>query len=516
MQTRRTFLHSIAAASAKTTRKRRILWNDDGDDIRSVAFGLPHLWHPDNPAMVKLPARYSSVEEFLDFRLSALAGKQVDTLIYCGHFVSPVWEFPRDRIAALGPDPLQPVIDFAHKNAMEFFFSIRMNDTHSSFGHRGPEYRDAFRIANPHLLLSKTTQEEFDRIDLPWLRGDAVDHPLAGVLRRRGPASRDYQSWLAYNYALAETRARFLSIVNEACRRYDVEGIELDWLRHPFFFPDGQERAHIPVMNAFVRQVRNAINEHARRRGRPILLAVRVPDSPERALAVGLDPETWIADGCVDLLIAGNGNAPFSAPFHEWVAICSPHGVPVYACMDRMETVLARPAAIHAAAHRAWSKGVDGVSFFNHYVPGEYDNLRQAAGSHLPRANKLYRIDPDHTAKGNFTITPGQLPQHLSFASGSASLTLKIDIADDPKTAARVVLHTRWTPSLAPARVQCAVNGAPATLIPASVFPEPGWIDFGSRALRKGDNRIRFTVDDPRGNSARIDQALVSIEYDKR
>jgi hypothetical protein len=64
--------------------------------------------------------------------------------------------------------------------------------------------------------------------------------------------------------------------------------------------------------------------------------------------------------------------------------------------------------------------------------------------------------------------------------------------------------------------VQCTVNGVPASSNPVHAFPEPGWIDFGSRAVRKGDNRIRFTVDVPRANSTRIDQALVSIEYDKR
>ena len=505
--------------SGKTGHKRRILWNNDGDDMRSVAFGLPHLWNPDHPAAIKLPAQYDSVEEFLDFRMSALAGKQVDTLIYCGHFVSPVWTFPRQRIAALGPDPLQPVIDFAHRNAMEFFFSIRMNDTHTSFGHRGPEYWDAFRNANPHLLQTKVSREEFDRDYLPWLRGDAVAHPLSSVFRRRGGASRDYQSWLAYDYAHPGTRAHFLEIVNEVCRRYDVEGIELDWLRHPFFFPFGRERSFIPVMNDFVRQVRQTVREHARRRGRTILLAVRVPDSPERALAVGLDPEAWIADGCVDLVIAGNGNAPFSAPFDEWVRVCSQYGVPVYACMDRMETVLARPEALQAAAYRAWGNGVDGICFFNHFVPSEYDNFRKAADlRHLSRANKLYRIDPDHSSKGNFTITPGQLPQELSFASGAASLTLKLEIADQPKTAARVILHSRWNSPPPPERLHCTINGTPATSTSKPAFGEPGWIDYTVTALRKGKNRIRFIVDAPSAKTndhTRIEQGLVSIEYEK-
>ena len=534
MQNRRSFLKRALAAPAAAAplaarshapgappggRRRRIIWNNDGDDLRFMAFGLGRLWTADNPEAIKLPERYSSAAQFLDLRMTPLAGTQVDSLFYCGHFNWSVWDFPRERIAALGPDPLTPVVDFAHKNGMEFFFSIRMNDCHSSFGSQGPAWWEPFRLANPQLLQANVTREEFERRFLAWAKGDSTEHPLADVLKRRSRDSRDYQSWSAYDYAHPEVRAYFLSVVAEACRRYDLEGIELDWLRHPFFFRFGQERRYIPVMRDFVRQVRSTLDEHGKRRGRPILLAARVPDSPESALAIGLDPETWMADGCVDLLIAGNGNAPFSAAFSEWVRIGHAHKVPVYGSLDRMEKVLGRPEAVRAAAYRAWQEGVDGIYFFNHFIPAEYGTLREVGEpARLERMNKLYRIDPDYSRKQNFTIAPGQLPLHFSFAAGPAAARLKLDIADRPETAARTALLTHWSGKPEAFRISWKVNGQSPDE-PDKVAHESGnsgWLAYPTKALTKGLNRFQVIIE-PRERAATpaltLEQVRVSIDY---
>ena len=84
-----------------------------------------------------------------------------------------------------------------------------------------------------------------------------------------------------------------------------MDGIALDWLRHPFFFRPAEERRNLLVMNDFVRHIRRRLEYHGKKRGRPILLAVRVPDTPERALAIGLDVQTWVSSGWVDILEQG-------------------------------------------------------------------------------------------------------------------------------------------------------------------------------------------------------------------
>ena len=103
--------HLTAAESAKhkftpgtpaaSQMKRRIIWNNDGDDMRMVAFGVGRLWNARDGDNTPLTKRFGSAQEFLDLRMSALRDSPVDTVSYCGVFNWPVWEVPRERIAAL-------------------------------------------------------------------------------------------------------------------------------------------------------------------------------------------------------------------------------------------------------------------------------------------------------------------------------------------------------------------------------------------------------------------------------
>ena len=241
----------------------------------------------------------------------------MDSLFYCGYTNDPSWELPKTGLEALGPNPVKHVVDFAHQNGMEFVYSLRMNDIHSAFS-PGANFWSRFKLQNPHLLLINTGREEFDRRFLPWIEKKVKEHPLAEQRRHSGPDARENYAWSGYDYARPEVRARMLEIVEGACQRHDLDGIELDWCRASFYFKFGQESRNIPVMNDFVRQVRQRTDRIASKRGRPILLAMRVMDSLERAWSVGLDVETWVRQGLVDILIGGAGYTPFSIPMAPW------------------------------------------------------------------------------------------------------------------------------------------------------------------------------------------------------
>ena len=43
-------------------------------------------------------------------RIGPLAKTKTQGLSYCGNFGVPVWDLKRDDIAALGDDPLQPIL----------------------------------------------------------------------------------------------------------------------------------------------------------------------------------------------------------------------------------------------------------------------------------------------------------------------------------------------------------------------------------------------------------------------
>src|SRR5437763_8736349 len=58
-------------------------------------------------------------------------------------------------------------------------------------------------------------------------------------------------------------------------------------------------------MTALLRRIRMMTEELGRKRKRPILLAIRVPDSVEYCKWIGLDLQAWLSDGLVDILVAG-------------------------------------------------------------------------------------------------------------------------------------------------------------------------------------------------------------------
>ncbi|MCX7008881.1 MAG: family 10 glycosylhydrolase, partial [Kiritimatiellaeota bacterium] len=192
-------------------RQRRIIFNNDGCDV---------LYWPKGEKV--------TVEKFLERRTSPLAGTQVDAISYCS--ISSGFSFftHRTRVGAVlarqpadfgiqptmrnvaqdmidqGTDCLQAVLGFAHKNKMECFWSMRMNDTHDA------EYRPD----KPYLLY-------------PQLK---VDHPdwLVGEPLKRTPFGR----WSSVDYARPEIRDLAFRFIEEVCRNYDVDGVELDFFRH--------------------------------------------------------------------------------------------------------------------------------------------------------------------------------------------------------------------------------------------------------------------------------------------
>jgi len=477
---------------------RRIIWNNDGDDLWIVANGYPA---PD------WPNQYGSPQEYLARRTAAVKGTQVDCISYCGFAVVPNWEFPSDNTKLLGPDPLKHVVDFAHGNEMEFIYSLRMNDVHCAV-YPG-EYRwSPFKRKNLRLLQANISREEFEHRIWPWVRGEIDEHPLHHLLdywgRKEGRLIDQFRnsslgplafSWPAFDFAHAEVRAHYLQIIDQACRRYDLDGIELDWGRHPLVFKFGQERRYVPVMNDFIHRVRQVLDERGKRRGRPILLATRVPDVRELALHVGLDVATWVEKGWLDLLIAGFGS-PFSMPIGDWVRLGHNHGIAVYGGLSWLP-LFENIEAIRAAAYRFWEAGVDGVYLFNLLRPERFDCLDEIGDPELlARRNKLYQVDPDRRYVGymNLSRMAGQLPLEFTPEAGPATMKLQLSIADQPEGASRVTVQTLWNNPDNGQRREWRLNGRPLTDPRRFRSEHRDWTGFDTQALKNGANILEVTV----------------------
>ncbi len=429
--------------SAARERPRRLIFNDDGGETRVPPKPLP------KPA------------DFLPARIAPLAGTQVDTIVFdttSGTFnrfahrtaVAEMF-FQREGryqynilpdLAPLGTDSLRVVTEHCRKTGQEVFWTMRMNDTHDG--------------SNP-LLIPKL------KVDHPdWLMGTKDQPPKRGL-------------WTAVDYGRPEIRDLARRTIAETAANYDLDGIELDFWRHPVFFrktaaeqPVGDnERA---LMTALLRDVRRELDAAGRRRGRAVLLAVKTPDSVGYCREIGLDVERWLSEGLVDFLVPGG-----YFQLNHWtesVALARRHGVKVHACLSESRVRDAEGAkarnsleALRARALAAWASGVDAIEMFNHFDPhsplwrelGDPALLRTLPKTYFASVQGLLDSRSFYPARGH-AVLPNLTPDAPQLYVAGPERTYELYVGDDlrvaPKLRARLTLrvaatagkppHIRW------------------------------------------------------------------------
>ncbi len=383
-------------------RRRRIVFNNDGDDT----------------ILARSPG------EFLKLRTLPLVGSQVDAIFYSttqsfGLFshntkVSEVFTCKQEMFAKniakelieQGTDNLQIMIDFCRKNKIEIFWSMRMNDTHDAWG---GDYSPYF---------------------FPQLK---KDHPkyLVGSKESRPK----HGGWTAVDYGHPQVRELAFRFIEEVCQRYDVDGIELDFFRHPVFFkraawelPLGQEE--LDMMTELMRRVRKMTEEVGEKRGHPLLIAVRVPDSVEYCKGIGIDLERWLAEDLVDIMAA---TCYFRLnPWEYIVNLGHKYGVPVYPCLSESRIpgdagkLRNSNESYRARAMNVWNSGADGVYMFNLFDP--HSPLWRELGDPeiLKKLDKVYFAAVRGTGNADFFLAGGEQYFRIPTFSPQRPLTLKI------------------------------------------------------------------------------------------
>ena len=361
-------------------RPRRIIANNDGCDA---------LYFPRDAE--------ANVENFLAQRTTGLVGSQVDTIAYCtissgfSHFThrteigtiltrSPA-EFgiqPNKRnitqdLIAQGSDPLQSVVEFGHAQGIEVFWSMRMNDTHDV----------AHTPEKPYLLFPPLKSDHPE-----WLVGDHV---------KRTPQGR----WSSVDYARPEIRDLAFEFIEEVCRNYDVDGVELDFFRHMCYFSSvahggTASQAERDMMTELLRRVRTMTEEVGLQRGRPLLIAVRVADSVGFDRDMGLDIERWLQEGLVDILVT-TGYFRLN-PWEYSVGLGHRYDVPVHPCLSdsrvRGESRFRRASteSYRGRAMNAWAAGADGIHLFNLFNPSSAVFREVGDPEALATLDKLYFV----------------------------------------------------------------------------------------------------------------------------
>lgn len=438
----------LSAAEDLLTEKGlpRLIFNDDSDDLKCSAYPEIHkkLWVPAGERVPLRPIR--SLDDLLSYRLATVAQTRTDGLSYCGNFGTRAWELPRTHIAALGEDPLLPVVKFWRKDGRKFFFAMRMNDKHhASFN--WDHMWDRFRLTHRDCFLRPPDEAEWRREYLPWIndpvkwdQNDGGGYPatLPAALRN-GPRKEANAEALLFDYSKPAVREYYLSTLRQACRRYDLDGADLDWLRYPRYFRDGE--VDPAILSAFVQEARAILDESAKVRGHPLRLLVRVPDAPARAKEIGLDVAAWAQAGWIDAIVAGNGFTFGANELPQWAKLAHPHRVAVYGVIERMPHGVSRygsPETILAAAAVLRARGADGIYLFNYCKTDEHPLLDvMVEPARLAMATKEFFVDTTNYTNGE-SVTKTPIPLVIP-AGDSADLTLFV--TDRPAQASQLRLE---------------------------------------------------------------------------
>ena len=269
---------------------------------------------------------------------------------------------------------------------------------------------------SPWISIRMNDHHYFDipaRINSLWL-----DHP---ELRTRPPHG-------LFNYAKKEVRDYYKAFIEEILNQYDVDGIELDWMRTHHLFPDGGAKNGMKLIDQFMREIRDLADESSRKRGHPVRVAVRVPARPEIGRHFGLDSVTWAKEGWIDILIPSNWFTPtnFDRPIELWkqemgteTTCIVAAGADATFCVARDKHVKQMQATIETMrgfAVSTYSRGADAVYIFNNFlspyrkktiapdgtvsqIDSKQETLREigrlSTSLGIPRTHVLTYTDPD-------------------------------------------------------------------------------------------------------------------------
>jgi hypothetical protein len=471
------------------SRRRRLIYNNDGNDMSLKQHATP--------------------EEFLAQRIIPALNTQVDSIFYCtggtthydhetsvadtSYYLHEQFNFkdtqPINRHANMrmlrkaGADCLSLVTRHVHEAGLEVFWTHRINDIHDSF---------------TDWLLSK------------WKR----DHPeyWMGTPEdiQRYKITHPRYMWSTLDFEKPEVLEYLFRITEEVCQGYDVDGIEIDYFRHPLFFRPNLEYkpatpAQVEIMTAFQRRIREMAYREGTRRGRPILVSTHVPMSRETCLHVGIDLEHWLRDELLDVLVIGSGYQPLSMPSGDLAELGHAHGVPVYPNISNsgMEQWSGRVEAWRGAASNVWQAGADGLHLFNWFPADLNDHLFMTLGDRqtLAGLDKVFGIDNVKEVYGCLEqgcVQSQILPVKLDPSGKPREVNLPI--GDDLRAASNAgklnaaTLRVQFVSRAPDDKVELDLNGE--LVAPQSEISEDGWVTYRPEPglYRRGDNTLSFRV----------------------
>lgn len=424
-------------ASPRDTRLTGLMQNEDCTDFFA---------HQEFPA--------GQAGEIVDRYVDVLAGAGVSVLM-CNtnarrtNYRSQVWEAFWDGYDPDGPDD-QPFLSSVPPDRRTSYRKLvgNMLATHNA----GVDY--------PARIIQRCRHHGIS----PWIslrmndvhENHNLDHPFHSALWRKPELFRQGDTGhfaRALDYAHAEVREHYRALIVETLERYDVEGLELDFLREPYLFSKGKEAEGRQILTDWLRSIRALVDDAAKRSGHEVKLGVRVPSDPETALGLGFDAPTWAEEGLVDLVTVAPrwSTLQFDMPMEKWREMLGERvtlagGLEVsYSPSPGTPSRRVTPEEANGAALAILSGGADAVYLFNFFQNGhpgwpipEYQQALKALSS-LEALRKLPRR---HAVTYRDVTIPGEAYRTPLPASGTRlSFALPLGPVPAPDWLAEIVIE---------------------------------------------------------------------------
>ena len=288
--------------------------------------------------------RELSVKDYFDFHFAY--PEQVDKIIFdamfCGDFYSvyesrilPPRRFPMfARFRSAGVDVFGEFVKEAHSRGKEIWLTSRISEVPFD------------TEANPY-----TAHEE---------------HPDWFCKGFPG-----YDKMV--NIASSGMREHKLKVLSEVMRKYDFDGLDIDFERHTPYLPAGHQWEMREEVTEFMRMLRRETLKIAEECGRVVMLSARVPDCLDGCHEDGLDIEEWIKEDLVDALTMGSRS--FDIKLEEVRALSDE--IQLYGGYDTHHAVdgYALPTLdiIRGVWYSYLVRGADAVEYFNWCGEGRAD-----------------------------------------------------------------------------------------------------------------------------------------------
>ena len=194
---------------------------------------------------------------------------------------------------------------------------------------------------------------------------------------------------VALDFSKEEVQELFCQYITELLDTYSVDGIEIDWLRHPTLLPE-EHRSDLSILNNYMQTIRTLLDRYNKALG----LAVRVLPSEQENLKIGADVCQWIADGCANVVTIENFYIPtnFEMPIPQWKASIEKRNVAKneYALLcgtdwavscQRKYNIAMTPALVRGFTSECLHNGADGVYLFNFFEENGGNSFEYVADS---------------------------------------------------------------------------------------------------------------------------------------